>query len=323
MRLGIFFLLLVYCVTVKAQNIAVADTLPELKALHFIYQNDFDRYDKVNIKSVDAPVQRLLEIFYCRWKEIPVAFGPQQQHYLDLLLANAEKIEKDDKPGLITSYYKICAYLFIAEYYSSHGESWSALKYAQKSYPLLLEAMDKKYSQLEYVFVVALYKYYTEHYREKSFFYRAALIPLRSGNKEEGLKLLKQCATNPSIIQTEATIFLAHILMHHENKPYDALTYSEELSRSYPNNLKFMELYAENLIRCKKYTEAIPLVATLTKQSSFYFAGPAQYLEGLLEEEHYKNTAKAKMAYEFCLQKEYKPIEYFQKKASQRLKDLD
>jgi len=301
----------------------VADTLPELRALRFIYQNNFDQYNRVDLKSVDAPVQRLLEIFYCRWKEIPVAFGPQRQHYLDLLLANAGKLEKDDKPGPRTSYYKICTYLFIAEYYSSHNENWSALKYAQKAYPLLTDAMDKKYPQLEYVFVVALYKYYLEHYREKSFFYRAALVPLRSGNKEEGLKLLKQCAANPSIIQTEACIFLSHILMHHENRTYEAMVYSEELNRNYPNNLKMTELYAENLIRCKKYSVALPLVATLANQSSFYFSVPGHFLEGILEEELFKNKAKAIASYQLCTQKEYKPIEYFQKKSLQRLNDLD
>jgi predicted Zn-dependent protease len=183
--------------------------------------------------------------------------------------------------------------------------------------------MDKKYSQLEYLFVVGLYKYYVEHYRQKSFFYRAALIPLRSGSTEEGLKLLRQCAASPSIIQSDACIFLAHILMHHENKPTEALVYSEDLHRNYPNNMKVKELYAENLIRCKKYSEAIPLVATLESQNSFYFSGPAHFFEGLLEEEFYKNKEKAKAAYQRCTEKEYRAIEYFQKRAAHRLKDLD
>jgi hypothetical protein len=254
---------------------------------------------------------------------MPVAFSQQHQHYLDLLLANANQLEKEGKPEPKTSYYKIFTYLFLAEYYSLVNENWAAIKYAQKAYPLLTEAIDKKYSQLEYVFVVALYKYYVEHYRQKSFFYRAALIPFRSGSREEGLRLLKQCATSPSIIQTDATIFLAHILMHHEGKPYEALAYSEDLQRNYPNNMKVKELYAENLIRCKKYTEAIPLVATLTSQNSFYYAGPAHFFEGLIEEEFYKNITRAKAAYKLCTEKEYKAIEYFQKRALQRLKDLD
>jgi predicted Zn-dependent protease len=111
--------------------------------------------------------------------------------------------------------------------------------------------------------------------------------------------------------------------MHYEDKPNEALVYSENLIRLYPNNLKLVELYAENLIRCKKYTEAIPLVQTLTKQNSFYFAGPGHFLEGLIEEELHKNNTKAKLAYQLSLEKEYKPIEYFQKKALQRMKDLN
>ena len=149
------------------------------------------------------------------------------------------------------------------------------------------------------------------------------MVPLRSGNKADGLKLLKQCAENPSLIQTEACIFLAHILLHLENKPNDALPYSERLIQNYPHNLKLTEFYAENLIRSKKYAEAIPLVEVLGKQNFFYFSGPGHFLKGLIEEEFHKNNDKAKKAYQQCLEKEYKPIEYFQKKALQRMKDLD
>jgi hypothetical protein len=323
MKLVIYLFLSLCPVLLQAQYHLVADTLPELRALDLVYQNQFDKYHQIDIKSVDTNTQRLLEIFYLRWKEIPVSFSAHRQHYLNLLLANAGSLEKQAKSDLKVSYFKICTYLFMSEYYSSQNENWPALKYAQKAYPLLTEAIDKKYSIPEYQFIIALYKYYVEYYRQKSLFFRAALIPLRSGNKTEGLNLLKKCAESPSLIQTEARIFLAHLLLHYENKPNDALIYSERLSQIYPTNLKFKELHCENLIRCKKYSEAIPLVEILEKQDAFYFSGPGHFLRGLIEEEFYKNKLKARIAYRRCVEKDYKPIEQFQKKALQRMKDLD
>jgi len=321
MHLFIFLIASVlFCTAVKAQT---SDTSAELKTLHSIYEFHFEKSSGQlqTFAEKNARLKQLLEIFYLRWKEIPVAFSPASNTYQQSLLKNLAELSKEKTPTHAVIYYQICTYLFFAEYHSSLGEPWSALKYAQKAYPLVVTSMDKNYTQPEFIFLKGLYLYYIEYYKQKNLFYRLALSPLRKGNKEDGLKILKRCADKKSMTQTEAKIYLAHILLQLEKKSDEALPYSKSLAESYPKNIKFAELYAENLIACKKYTDATTLVAQLEEQHSAYYSIPGHVLRGLIEEEYFHNAPKAKEAYLLAVKQELKPVEYFQKIARLRLKN--
>jgi|GEM_PF-2497666 len=319
-----FCLLIAVSASTQGQIVTSSDSLAQTKALSAIYGFHFEDYKKCisALSEKDKNIKHLLNIFYLRWKEIPIAYSPHSEEYHHLLLNSVAELEKDNGTDIYTSYFKICSYLFLSEYHSWLGENWAALKYAQKAYHLVIVAMDKQYSQPEFLFIKGLYQYYIEYYKQKSLFYKAALIPLRSGDRKEGLNILKQCTLRPSIVQTEARIFVAHILLHLDNKPSESLPVTKSLIEDYPGNLKFIELHTESLIKCKKYTEALPFVEILQNQTSFYYSGPGNFFRGLIEENHFKNKTKAKIAYQKCIEKEFKPIEYFQKNASQRLKQI-
>ncbi|GHN00885.1 hypothetical protein WSM22_23740 [Cytophagales bacterium WSM2-2] len=306
-----------------AQTVNLRDSIAR-HAIASIYGFHFEDYKKsvASLGTNDGDTRRLLDIFYWRWKEIPVAYSSFNQKYHELLLKNAAELDKQKSSDVPTSYLKICSYLFLAEYHSWLGENWTALKYGQKAYQYVISVIDKKYTQPEYLFITGLYKYYIEFYKQKSLFYKAALLPLRSGNKTEGLKLLRQCSETPSLAQTEARIFLSHILLHLENLPEESLPISKSLVEQYPGNLKFAELYAENLIKCKKYKEALIYVEELQNQAAPYYTGPGYFYRGCIEEDFFKNPAKAKLAYQKCVGIEYKPIEFYRKLATQRLKKL-
>ncbi|MBS1557991.1 MAG: hypothetical protein JST69_04615 [Bacteroidetes bacterium] len=317
------FISFIVCVFNSAGYCQAQDTSTELKALYSIYDFQFEKYhNQLRVLPADeTSLAQLLEIFFFRWKEIPVAYSTASSQYQQLLLKNLSALLKEKEPTPSTIYYQICTCLFLAEYYSSLNENWSALKYAQKAYPLVIASLDKKTNQPEFLFINGLYLYYIEYYREKNLFYRVALSPLRKGNKEEGLKILNQCLEKKSMIQIEAKLYLAHILLHLEKKTDEALPISQSLAICFPKNLKFAELYAENLIAVKKYAEANKFVSILETQRSPYYSIPGHVLRGLIEEDYLNNKNKAKEAYLFSTRQELKPVEYFQKIALQRLKN--
>jgi len=316
------FICLNFVATAQA---AEGDTaLSRLQALHCIYGLHFGDFQKslslLNEKEKNA--KALLEIFALRWREVPVAFSASNKKYEELLLKNLTTLENEKEPHLLTGYFKICTFLFLAEYHSLLDENWAALKYAQKAYPLIIESIDKNINLPEFQFVKGLYLYYIEFYKQKNFFYRAALSPLRSGSRQKGIAFLKASAEQPSIAQVEARIYYSHILMHLENRPWEALAVSRQLATDFPENLKFTELYADNLIRCKLYKEAISMVDRLQNQKKEYYSIPGHFFRGVIEEEYFKNTVKAKQEYEYCVEKNYTPSEVYKRLASQRLKKM-
>lgn len=309
---------------VWAQRLSTPDSLLPSKALDAVYKLQFDGFEKIasNFIQKDQVMYSLLKIFALRWKEVPVAYSQSSHQYHDLLLKELAMLEKEKNQTPMLSYYKICTYLFLSEYYFSLDEKWSALKYAQKAYPLVMESFEKNYTQPEFQFIKGLYLYYIEYYRKKNLFYRAALFAFHSGNQKKGLELLKTSAGQFSMAQVEAKIFLAHIYLHLENKPFEALPYSKELTSNYPTNLKLMELYTNNLVKCKMYREAMTFVDQLENQKNEYYSIPGYFYRGVIEDELFNDKEKAKTAYQRCLQTNYKPVEAYQKLATQRLKKL-
>lgn len=297
-------------------------TFYEQQALHIIYNLQFDDFQK-NISTVKSKeAQVLLEIFALRWKEIPVAFSASGKKYQGLLLKNVAALENEKRSNPLLSYYKICTFLFLAEYHSLLDENWAALKWAQKAYPLIIESIDKNLNQPEFQFMKGLYQYYIEFYKQKNILYRAALSPLRSGSITKGIENLKSSAEKTSLAQIEAKIYYSHILMHHENRPWEALPVSRQLTNDFPNNPRFMQLYADNLISCKLYKEAIPLIEQLENQKKEYYSIPAHFFRGIIEEEYFKNKVKAEEEYKFCIESNYDAIEFYKRLATQRLKKL-
>ncbi|MBS1681081.1 MAG: hypothetical protein JST48_05165 [Bacteroidetes bacterium] len=320
-RLLFFFICELVCSWGGCQPTIRADSVRLPKLLDRIYNYRFDVDGDSLLNQIDPATQPLLEIFALRWKQIPVAYSPFSKHYLQLLLNNISHLETK-KPSPRITYFKICTYLFLSEYHFSLNENWAALRYAQKAYPLVIETFDNNYTQPEFLFIKGLYLYYIEYYKQKSLFFRAALIPLKSGNKQEGLWYLRKSAEQLSLAQVEALIFAAHILLHLENKPYEALDVSIKLIEMYPQNLKFIELYTDNLLRCKLYTQAIPWVKKLVDQPAVYYSIPGHLFNGIIEEEYYQNKTEAKRAYQQCVVTKYKPAEHYQRLAYQRLKKI-
>jgi hypothetical protein len=317
----IYILLMATCA--DGRQPAEKESVLASQALDAIYGYQFDKA-QVIISELDKKdyMKSLLELFLIRWREVPVAHSTKNKEYYKLLLSNVESLELDQKKSETKEYLKICTYLFLSEYHSSVDETFSSLKYAQKAYPHVIDAFDKGYSENEFLMIKGLYLYYVELFRQKNFFYAAVALPLRKGSKKDGLELLKVCATKKSMSQIESQIFLAHILLRYEKKPFEALVYSKSLFENYPANLKFTELLIDNLIGCKMYNEALEILGVLENHSLVYYSCPGQFFRGVIEEEHFKNVAKAKIAYTSCANNKYRPVESYVSLANERLKKL-
>lgn len=85
-----------------------------------------------------------------------------------------------------------------------------------------------------------LYYYFVDYGYENYFLARAYLIFLPSGDKEKGLKFLKESAKSKDIlVRTEACYFLMRTYCELEENYVEALNYLEPLTKLYPDNLLY------------------------------------------------------------------------------------
>ncbi len=300
---GVFALLAIGPICLSAQERPAFPAEAILSCLHEIYSNNFPlTADVCDLPKEYAQVQSLLGVFSQRWEDIPVHLSSEDGGYLKKLQQVVTQFEIADRVDPVTNYLRITAQLLLAEYYFANHDFLQAMWHSKKAYPLILQSIDEGRTEPEYLFVTGLYFYYIEYYKDKSFFYRSALWPFRSGNKEKALELLKKSIEDKSMARTEALIYLAHIHLRLENNPTQALIYSKELAENYPSNAKFRELYIDNLLAAEKYEECYPLLVKQTSLDNPYFTIPAYYFMGCYYREAKGENEKATLNFNKCLQ---------------------
>jgi tetratricopeptide (TPR) repeat protein len=230
--------------------------------------------------------------------------------YMDTTIKVAERLYKD-YPS-----YKVEAAFFLAAAYGFEGRLYSdeerrnwrkAASVGKNALDYLEESRGNHDLSPELVFGDALYNYFSvwvpEHY--------PALRPLLwffpKGDKELGLKQLKEVSYNAFYTRTEAMVWLMRILNTYENDQFQALQISEYLIESYPDNPYFHRYYARMLYSVGRYAEAEPvckeILTRIDSGMTGYEATSGRYAAFFLGQiyEARKDLDQAKKYYELCV----------------------
>lgn len=180
--------------------------------------------------------------------------------YMDSTIMVAERLFKNyPQYKLEAAFFLSGAYGFKARLYSDEDrKNWRKAASAGKNALDYLETT-RAQSDLspELLFGDALYNYFSvwvpEHY--------PALKPILwffpKGDKELGLKQLKEVSYNAFYTRTEAMVWLMRILNSYEHDQARAFQLAEYLHQSYPNNPYFHRYYARMLYSTGRYTKAV------------------------------------------------------------------
>jgi hypothetical protein len=115
---------------------------------------------------------------------------------------------------------------------------------------------------------------------------------------DKGLKELQTAAQSAIVLKAESSFLLSWIYISFENKLPESLSYSKNLSDSYPGNPLYSEIYLRNLLIMKKYDEADKLISgTSDEQWNKYFKAQFVILKGILQEKKYHNNNLAEEYY--------------------------
>lgn len=166
--------------------------------------------------------------------------------YMDSSIYFAEELLDQDEKNPEASFFLAGAYGFKARLQSDRNNYTSAAFTARKCLDHMHENRTEDQNLgPEFYFGDALYNYYREWIPENLPKLKPILLFFKKGDKEKGLKQLKEVADNAFYTRVEATTFLMRIYNEYEKEYADAYKYSKYLHEVYPNNPYFDRYYTK------------------------------------------------------------------------------
>ena len=327
--LSILLLLLVAHFAASAQDPEVRDTTIILLAdkqiqlectqgLNDLYNFKFEQaeaeFQDLKVRYGWHPLPYFLMGLSDWWKIMPntkdISHDVSFLAYMDTTIQVAERLY-NDYPA-----YKAEAAFFLAAAYGFKGRLYSdeerknwrkAATVGKNALNYLEESRGTHNLSPELVFGDALYNYFSVWVPENYPALRPLLWFFRKGDKELGLRQLKEVSYNAFYTRTEAMVWLMRILNSYENDQFQALQISQYLIESYPDNPYFHRYYARMLYSVGRYPEAEPVCKEiLTRIDSGmrgYEATSGRYAAFFLGQiyEARKDLDQARKYYELCV----------------------
>ncbi|HEY3402693.1 MAG TPA: tetratricopeptide repeat protein [Ohtaekwangia sp.] len=230
--------------------------------------------------------------------------------YMDSTISIADELY-DDYPAhkVEASFFLAAAYGFKGRLYSDEERrNWrKAASAGKNALDYLEDSKEKQDLSPELLFGDALYNYFSVWVPENYPALKPILWFFPKGDKELGLKQLKEVSYNAFYTRTEAMVWLMRILNSYENDQAHAFQISQYLYQTYPDNSYFHRYYARMLYSTGRFTEAEPVCrAILNRIDSAqvgYEATSGRYAAFFMGQiyEARKKLDEAKKYYELCM----------------------
>jgi len=288
------------------------------QALTDLYNFKFDRAEE-KFKSLKTkygwhPLPYFLMGLIEWWKIMPntknTAYDDSFLAYMDTTINVAEKLYDDyPKYKVEAAFFMAAAYGFKGRLYSDEErKNWRKAASAGKN---ALDYLDESRGQHnlseELIFGDALYNYFSVWVPENYPALKPLLWFFKKGDKELGLKQLKEVSYNAFYTRTEAMVWLMRILNSYENNQFEAMQISQYLYENYPDNPFFHRYYARMLYSMGRFTDADTvcrsILGKIESKQVGYEATSGRYASFFLGQiyEARKKLDEAKIYYNQCI----------------------
>ncbi|MEQ6121929.1 tol-pal system protein YbgF [Reichenbachiella sp. MALMAid0571] len=193
------------------------------------------------------------------WRMVPdvtnTGFDETFFAYMDSSLVASQNIF--DKGSTVEGGFFLSAtYAFIGRVHAERSNWTKAATAGKNALKYLDYCRGKGEYGAEILFGDALYNYYSVWIPENYPLLKPIMLFFKNGDKELGIKQLKEVANNAFFTRTEAQYFLMRILANEENNPMEALPVSQYLAQTFPNNPYFHRFYTRVLYATGRNQEA-------------------------------------------------------------------
>lgn len=292
------------------QNVRIQ--IEATQAVNDLYNFKFDRaelqFKWLMSKYEWHPIPYFLMGLSQWWKIMPdienTSYDNRFYGYMDLALEKAENLYENGGNQVEAAFFMSAAHALKARLLSDRKQWTKAAFEGRNSLKYLDEIRNNLELSPELLFGDGLYNYYSNWIPENYPLLKPIMVFFPKGDKDLGIKQLREVAHNAFYTRTEAQLFLLHILLIHENRPMEALTVAEYLHQTFPDNAYFHRMYARLLYTLGRYRQAEQVCENiLTKIDSSmvgYEANSGRYAAFFLAQIHesYGRRAEAKKYYQ-------------------------
>lgn len=326
-RLALFLLFFVILKPLKAQfddpnqKYLLMDRKLQLEAtqaVNALYNFKFDvaerEFQWMRYRYPSHPLPTFLLGLKEWWKIQPdienKEFDEKFYAYMDTSVVLAEAIQRKDKNSIEAAFFLAASHGFKGRLLSERGSWTKAAFEGKKSLTNLQITKQNDTLSPEFLFGVALFNYYSVWIPENYKFLRPIMALFPKGDKEKGIKQLREVAFNAFYTRTEAQLYLARIYANEENQPGKALPLCEYLASTFPDNPYFQRLYARMCYSLGKTAEvekvSLDILDKINRQLPGYEATSGRYasyyLGYIYRHSYKKDKAKALKYFDQCLQ---------------------
>lgn len=263
---GKTILILLFAFTVNSGSAQVNELYYENKSVDLFFRNlynfSFHEADSMIItlsnSNIDAATLYNINANLAWWKLLSGDAITQNievcKYNIDESLEVLEGNRQHDKIELSNIIY---AYSLKARLENYLGHTLKSLPYFYSSLTYMDKCLKEPVKDENMYLILGLYYYFIDYIGEEYFFMNAVLFPFAEGNKELGLKYLKECALSENVvISTEANYFLLKIYSGTEKDYNKAYENAIVLTQQHPKNLVYMMEQLKLLILLNRTQEA-------------------------------------------------------------------
>lgn len=240
----------------------------------------------------DHPANDLLTALSIYWSKYPLNLnGGEIERMTQLLKVTMEQCHErldENEDDFEIKYLDMVAHAMQAMTYSRNRQFFKAASESKKAYNYFRDGFELMNDYKEFYFSSGLYSYYREKYPEVYPIYKTIIWVFKSGDKEEGLRLMKKAVEETTFAKAEATHYTAHVLFRYEMQAEESLKYAKMLAKEYPKNLFFKSNYIENLLFLKQFEEAEEMLDSFPETDHAYYRMAKSVFKGIISESRFK-----------------------------------
>lgn len=235
-------------------------------AINAMYNFDFDEserlYRELRFRYPNHPLSYFLSGLNTWWRIMPneedESYDERFIFYMDQTIKIAEPMLENEDTRIEGAFFLAASYGFKGRLYSNR-RYWSKAASAGKSALDNIEiSKEESYLSPELLFGEALYNFYSVWIPENYGFLKPIMMFFPKGDKELGLKQLKEVSNFAFYTRIEGQVFLMRILASEYNNYVEALRIAEYLHHTYPNNPIFHRYYVRYLYSTHNYETMKP-----------------------------------------------------------------
>lgn len=287
-------------------------------AVENLYNFKFDKAERqflsLRRRYPQHPMPYFLMGLSTWWKIVPsnaheTRYDRRFLAYMDSATTKADALVARDPRNYEANFFLAAAHGFSARLHAERANWRKATVHSHRALDNLEKSKEANGLSPEFLFGQALFNYYAVWIAEEYPWLRPVLLFFPKGDRELGLRQLRNVATNGVYTGAEAKVFLMRINnSERERKPSEALPLARQLAQAYPDNAYFQRYYALLCFTAGEFGECERVSREMLDKLNRGLPGYesisgryASYFLGWLLQNKYKDPEKAKDYFERCL----------------------